>query len=83
MSVTAKTMELVDNVNTLMGEYINVIGGMEIMNLNPEEFKLIKSSVELMRLSGEVMLEQAKTIEDINYKLDLLLSREEERRQNN
>lgn len=75
--VTAKTRELINNLNGLMEDYMNLIGGMDIMNMNTEEFKAVKSSLELVKLSGEVMLAQAETLDDINRKVDLLISREE------
>lgn len=77
MSVEAKTRELINSMNGLMADYMNLIGGMDIMNMDTNEFKAVKSSLELVKLSGEVMLAQAETLDDINKKVDLLISREE------
>ena len=73
MSVTAKTKELVNSMNGLMKDYMDLIGGMDIMSMDTSEFKAVKSSIELVKLSSEVMMEQAKTIDEINRKLDMLL----------
>lgn len=77
MSVEAKAKELIGSMNSLIGEYINMLGGVEIMNLDADEFKLIKQSMDLVKLSSEMMLEQAKALDSINCKLDRLISREE------
>lgn len=74
--LTAKTKQLVNGINDLMGDYMDLIGGKEIMNLNTDEFKAIKSTMELMKLANDVVIAQAKALDDMNHKLDILLLKE-------
>lgn len=69
-----KTKELIDKVDEFMKEGIKqMVDVADLMDMDTEEFEMMKKYKEFMDLSKELLVEQAKTLDDINTKLDLLI----------
>lgn len=70
------TEHLVNEINFLKRKCIKLIVDEDVIkNANSEELELVQRCMNLMDLACKVSLEQAKAIDDINRKLDKLLSR--------
>lgn len=69
-----KATKLTMEVNVIKETLWNCFGCEAFENMNAEEFELMQKLFKTVNLSMEIVEEQAKTIENINEKLDKLLA---------
>ena len=76
MMLEAKTNELMDMLNDFMkdclGEFLTVES---VLDMDEDEFKKSKKYMEIMTACKEYAVIQARTLDEINEKLDLLLDK--------
>ena len=71
-----KTREVYGKVDDLMKAYINTFGGFEVLEqMDEESFKLFKKVISMIDESKNLEIEKSKVLDEINKKLDLLLSK--------
>lgn len=71
-----KTREVYDKVDGLMKAYIDTFGGFEVLKeMDEESFKLFKEALKTIDEAKDLEIEKSKTLDEINKKLDLLLSK--------
>lgn len=51
------------------------IGAENILSIDSDTFAVLKASLELIDISKKMMVEQAKTIDEMNRKLDVILEK--------
>ena len=51
------------------------IGAEDILSIDSDTFAVLKASLELIDISKKMMVEQAKTIDEMNRKLDVILEK--------
>ena len=66
--------KFVEEVNTMKELIVEQMTYNEILNIDEKSLKAIQSVIRLVDAYGELTLKQAKEIEEINIKLDTLLS---------
>lgn len=66
-------MVLKDELGKFM---VNEIGIEEILDTDPAQLEILRRSFNIMNSSMEIMVETARAIDEINRKLDLLLSKD-------
>lgn len=47
----------------------------DIFSIDSDDFAVLKASLELIDISKKMMVEQAKTIDEMNRKLDVILEK--------
>ena len=67
--------KFVEEVNTMKELIVEQMTYNEILNIDEKSLKAIQSAIRLVDAYGELTLKQAKEIEEINIKLDTLLSK--------
>ena len=65
--------KFVEEVNTMKELIVEQMTYNEILNIDEKSLKAIQSAIRLVDAYGELILKQAKEIEEINRKLDTLL----------
>lgn len=71
-----KAKEMMDQMDTLVKDYTEMLGGMDaIKEMDTKTFELMKNSLKLMDMTKEYQIAQAKQMDEINMKLDKLLSK--------
>lgn len=75
--LTERTERLVEEMKELMTEYYREICAETILEMDSEEFNLVKRAIKLMNSSTELVLEQARILDGIDGKLDRLLNKME------
>lgn len=66
-------MVLKDELGKFM---VNEIGIEEILDTDPAQLEILRRSFNIMNSYMEIMVETARAIDEINRKLDLLLSKD-------
>lgn len=51
------------------------IGAEDILSIDSDTFAVLEASLELIDISKKMMVEQAKTIDEMNRKLDVILEK--------
>ena len=75
-NLETKTREVYDKVDDLMKAYIDAFGGFEVLKeMDEESFKLFKEALKMIDEAKDLEIEKSKTLDEINKKLDLLLSK--------
>ena len=69
------TRKLVDELNTLKALCIEEILSKDIGDVDERGIKAMKSTLRVINLTNDLMMEQAEMMEDMNKKLDKLLER--------
>lgn len=73
------TKKLVEEMKELEKETMKMIAGNDMVDafdyIESGELALILKSIKLLHTSMDLMLEQAKVMDDMNRKLDLLLEK--------
>ena len=67
--------KFVEEVNTMKELIVEQMTYNEILNIDEKSLKAIQTAIRLVDAYGELTLKQAKEIEEINIKLDTLLSK--------
>ena len=71
-----KTREVYGKVDSLMKAYIDTFGGFEVLKqMDEESFKLFKEALSMIDEAKDLEIEKSKALDEINKKLDLLLSK--------
>ena len=65
--------KFVEEVNTMKELIVEQMTYNEILNIDEKSLKAIQTAIRLVDAYGELTLNQAKEIEEINKKLDTLL----------
>lgn len=72
----AKAMEITNQMENIMKGYTEMLGGMDVIKeMDIKTFELMQNSFKLMDMMNEYQIAQAKQLDDINFKLDKLLSK--------
>ena len=67
--------KFVEEVNTMKELIVEQMTYNEILNIDEKSLKAIQTAIRLVDAYEELTLKQAKEIEEINIKLDTLLSK--------
>ena len=67
--------KFVEEVNTMKELIVEQMTYNEILNIDEKSLKAIQTAIRLVDAYGALTLKQAKEIEEINVKLDTLLSK--------
>ena len=67
--------KFVEEVNTMKELIVEQMTYNEILNIDEKSLKAIQTAIRLVDAYGELTFKQAKEIEEINIKLDTLLSK--------
>ena len=71
-----KAMEITNQMENIIKGYTEMLGGMDaIKEMDTKTFELMQNSFKLMDMMNEYQIAQAKQIDEINFKLDKLLSK--------
>ena len=71
-----KAMEITNQMENIMKGYTEMLGGMDVIKeMDTKTFELMQNSLKLMYMTKEYHIAQAKQLDDINFKLDKLLSK--------
>ena len=71
-----KAKEMMDQMDALVKDYTEMLGGMDVIKeMDTKTFELMKNSLKLMDMTKEYQIAQAKQMDEINSKLDKLLSK--------
>lgn len=71
-----KAKEMMDQMDALVKDYTEMLGGMDVIKeMDTKTFELMKNSLKLMDMTKEYQIAQAKQMDEINMKLDKLLSK--------
>lgn len=73
-----KAMELKEEINNLKTLCMEEIVNNGVDDVDERGFKALKSTLKLINLSNEFLVEEAKMMDDMNKKLDKLLEKIEE-----
>ncbi len=75
-NLETKTRKVYDKVDDLMKAYIETFGGFKVLKeMDEESFKLFKEALKMIDEAKDLEIEKSKTLDEINKKLDLLLSK--------
>ena len=71
-----KAMEITNQMENIMKGYTEMLGGMDVIKeMDIKTFELMQNSFKLMDMMNEYQIAQAKQMDEINSKLDKLLSK--------
>ena len=71
-----KAKEMMDQMDALVKDYTEMLGGMDVIKeMDTKTFELMQNSFKLMDMMNEYQIAQAKQMDEINSKLDKLLSK--------
>ena len=71
-----KAMEITNQMENIMKGYTEMLGGMDVIKeMDTKTFELMQNSFKLMDMMNEYQIAQAKQMDEINSKLDKLLSK--------
>lgn len=71
-----KAKEMMDQMENIIKGYTEMLGGMDVIKeMDTKTFELMQNSFKLMDMMNEYQIAQAKQLDDINFKLDKLLSK--------
>lgn len=70
-----KTMEIIEEVDDIMSTVMKRYELKDFMCMEPEDIILMKKCLALMDASKELAILQARTLDEINSKLDRLLAK--------
>ena len=73
--MTQTTKQLVDEINNLKGLCVEQILSQELDDIDEKGIKAAQTTLRVIRLSNQLMIEQAEMMEAINKKLDKLLEK--------
>jgi hypothetical protein len=68
-----KTIEVIAELKEFIVK--KIVGENILMEMDPDVFKLTQMSLQLVELTGDLLVKQAEMMEETNRKLDLLLER--------
>ena len=68
----------IEEIDNYIADFIPKFTVSDIMNMDEEGYKGIKAAMKLLNSSKELILNQAKVIDDQTRKLDLILTKLEE-----
>lgn len=75
-----KMKELIEEIDKLEEQFMSMFSASDLLDMEDDGLKMLKQYFNLMEVSKELMLESAKTtdnmnrqLNDINEKLDMLL----------
>ena len=75
--ITVTTERLVEELNNLKSLCIEEVLKNGIDNVDEKGFKAMQSTLKVIKLSNQLMIEQAEIMNDMNRKLDKLLEKTE------
>lgn len=71
-----KAKDITSQMETIVKGYTEMLGGMDVIKeMDTKTFELMQNSFKLMDMMNEYQIAQAKQLDDINFKLDKLLSK--------
>lgn len=71
-----RAKEMMDQMDAIVKDYTEMLGGMDVIKeMDTKTFELMKNSLKLMDMTKEYQIAQAKQLDEINSKLDKLLSK--------
>ena len=70
----SKTSKLVDEAKELMGLCVKQMDVYDIKNMDMDNFAAIQRCIKLVDSASELMVEQSRMMDDMNYKLDNVLA---------
>lgn len=71
-----KAKEITNQMENIMKGYTEMLGGMDVIKeMDIKTFELMQNSFKLMDMMNEYQIAQAKQMDEINSKLDKLLSK--------
>lgn len=71
-----KAKEMMETMDSVVKNYTEMLGGMDVIKeMDTKTFELMQNSLKLMDMTKEYQIAQAKQLDDINFKLDKLLSK--------
>lgn len=71
-----KAKEMMDQMDAIVKNYTEMLGGMDVIKeMDTKTFELMQNSLKLMDMTKEYQIAQAKQLDEINCKLDKLLSK--------
>ena len=70
-----KTMEIIEMVDDITGAFMKKFAFEDFMCMEPEDIILMKKCLAVMDSTKELVILQARTLDEINGKLDKLLER--------
>ena len=71
-----KAMEITNQMENIIKGYTEMLGGMDVIKeMDTKTFEIMQNSFKLMDMMNEYQIAHAKQIDEINFKLDKLLSK--------
>ena len=71
-----KAKEMMETMDSVVKNYTEMLGGMDVIKeMDTKTFELMQNSFKLMDMMNEYQIAHAKQIDEINFKLDKLLSK--------
>ena len=70
-----KTNEIIEEIDDIMDTVMKRFGLGDFMRMEPEDILLMKKCLVIMDQSKELAILQARTLDEINSKLDRLLAK--------
>ena len=73
VEASKKMVEVTNEFKEVMCNMMKSEGMDVLKNMSTDEFKMLQLCLKAVDISNEVIMEQAKTLDELNRKLDLLL----------